>query len=108
MAPHGGLMVGMNRRVVSGQARGFEFLRIRERGDTIAYLANPGARPVTSFPLVELGERRVVFENPTHDFPQRVIYWMEADGRLRARVAGLVRGQRVTEDYAWRKGGLAP
>lgn len=107
-APRGGLMVGMNRLVIGGRARAFEFLRIREQGDTIAYLASPGGRPATAFPLKELGERRVVFENLAHDFPQRVIYWLADDGRLRARVEGMMKGKPQSEEYVWRKDALAP
>lgn len=107
-APRGGLMVGMNRLVIGGRARAFEFLRIREQGDTIAYLASPGGRAATAFPLKELGERRVVFENLAHDFPQRVIYWLADDGRLRARVEGMMKGRLASEEYLWRKDALAP
>lgn len=101
MEPRGGLMVGMNRTVRDGRARAFEFLRIRERGDTIAYLASPGGRPATTFTLTELGERRVVFENPAHDFPQRIAYWLAADGRLHARVDGTMDGRATSENYVW-------
>ena len=106
MTPRGGLMVGMSRRVSAGRVRSFEFLRIRERGDTIAYLANPGGGAMTPFVLVEMAERRVVFENRAHDFPQRILYWLEADGRLRARVEGRLRGRLEAEDYGWRPGSL--
>ena len=104
MAPSGGLMVGMNRTVRAGRARAFEFLRIRETGDTIAYLAMPGARsPATEFRLTELGERRVVFENHDHDFPQRIAYWLGENGRLFARVDGKMNGREVAEHYVWKR-----
>ena len=108
MAPRGGLMVGMNRLVSGGQARMFEFVRIRERGDTIVYLASPGGRsPATPFPMVEMGERRVTFENPAHDFPQRVLYWLGADDRLHARVEGKMNGRLEGENYVWKRGSLS-
>jgi Domain of unknown function (DUF6265) len=54
----------------------------------LTFYAQPGgASPPVGFPLESLGKRRAVFENPSHDFPQRVIYWREGD-RLRARVEG--------------------
>ena len=108
MAPRGGLMAGMNRLVAGGRARSFEFLRIQAAGDSIAYLASPNNRPPTVFPLKELGEKRVVFENPTHDFPQRVIYWLGSDGRLFARVEGTMNGEAAAEDFVWTRGSLAP
>lgn len=38
----------------------------------------------------------MVFENPAHDFPQRIVYALQADGRWRARVGG------PGKDGAWR------
>ena len=48
------------------------------------------------------------FENPDHDFPQRVRYWLVADGRLRARVDGTVNGKSESEEYVWRRDSLKP
>lgn len=108
MAPHGGLMVGMARSVAGGRVRSFEFLRIREWGDSIAYIASPGGRPPTPFPLKELGERSVVFENLAHDFPQRISYRLGADGRLTARTEGMVRGKLEAEEWTWSRAALGP
>jgi len=108
MAARGGLMVGMNRLVSGGRARSFEFLRIQAHGDTIAYLASPNNRTPTVFLMKELGEKRVVFENLKHDFPQRVIYWLGADRRLFARVEGMRDGNLAGEDYAWARDSLVP
>ena len=108
MAARGGLMLGMNRLVSGGRARSFEFLRIQALGDTIAYLASPNNRTPTAFPLKELGEKRVVFENLEHDFPQRVLYWLGTDGRLFARVEGIMNGKPAGEDYVWARDSLGP
>ena len=35
----------------------------------------------------------VVFENPQHDFPQRIIYRLEKDGSLLARIEGVNQGR---------------
>ena len=45
------------------------------------------------FKLKEMGDKRVVFENPTHDFPQRVMYWIEPDGVMIARIEGTAAGK---------------
>ncbi|HKQ59532.1 MAG TPA: DUF6265 family protein, partial [Candidatus Eisenbacteria bacterium] len=108
IAPSGGLMVGMNRLVIGGRARAFDFMRIREMGDTIVYLAQPSGRPPTPFALIELGGKRVMFENRAHDFPQRILYWLADDGSLKARVEGTIQGREQYEEYAWRPGALTP
>src|SRR5687768_14135347 len=78
MTPRGGMMVGMHRDVIGGRAVSFEFFRIVEDSSGIAYLTSPGGRPAIRFPLKEMARQRIVFENPTHDFPQRILYWIDA------------------------------
>ncbi|MFL6248454.1 MAG: DUF6265 family protein [Thermoanaerobaculia bacterium] len=82
----GGLLLGFHRDVAQKRTS-FEFLRIAETKDGIAYLAQPSGQPPTPFKLVESAEKRVVFANPEHDFPQRILYWMQ-DAKLCARVEG--------------------
>jgi hypothetical protein len=98
--PGGGLMVGMNRSINSKGKGTFEFLRIEQRDGKLAYVAMPGGRPATIFPLKSLTDARVVFENPTHDFPQRVIYWKDG-ARLCARVEGTMQGKVEGEEWCW-------
>lgn len=108
MAPRGGLMVGMHRDVRPGRRTLVEFLRVVADTNGVAYLANPGARaPATRFPLAELGERRVVFANPEHDFPQRIAYWLDGAGHLHARTEGLVNGKVEHEQWRWAPARLA-
>jgi hypothetical protein len=84
----GGTMFGVSRTVAGGKTVAFEFLRIEERADGIYYVAQPGGRAATNFKLTQLDERKAVFENPTHDFPKRILYWRNPDGSLTARIDG--------------------
>ena len=105
-APKGNSMVGLHRDVGKGRTLVFEFLRIEQRGDQIVYLSMPNGRsPATPFPLKEMSGTRVVFENPTHDFPQRIIYWMDGND-LRARIEGSQNGKPAGEEWRWQPGGL--
>ena len=105
-APRGGMMLGLHRDVmVSGKAA-FEYLRIEQEIDGIFYLASPQGREATPFRLVEVGERRAVFTNPDHDFPQRITYWIE-DGELCARIEGESNGRRRTLDWRWQRTSLS-
>ena len=99
----GGLMLGMNRALRAGRVVMFEFLRIVERNDSLFYVTMPRARGETVFPLTERSARRVVFENPDHDFPQRIIYWQEKEGELHARVEGTMNGKATGEEWVWRR-----
>lgn len=80
-------MIGMSRTVVATRTAAFEFLRIEERGEAIYYVASPKGRcPATDFKLTRLSGQEVVFENPEHDFPKRIIYRKNSDGGLTATV----------------------
>ena len=85
-------MAGVN---LSSSAKGtsFEFLRVVEKNGEISYLASPGGKAPTEFKLKEMLGQRVTFENLTNDFPQRIIYWKEADGALKARIEGNINGK---------------
>ncbi|HUR81211.1 MAG TPA: DUF6265 family protein [Thermoanaerobaculia bacterium] len=98
LAPKNDVMVGMHRDVKGAQSS-FEFMRIANTPEGVAFLAQPGGKPVTPFPLVESSGTRVVFANPKHDYPQRIIYFLR-DGQLCATVEG--EGQ-PSESWCWTK-----
>ena len=100
LPPKGGAMLALHRDVVDGRMVSFEFLRIEKDAEGLVYLASPKGRPATPFRLVESGDKRVVFENPQHDFPRRILYWL-ADGRLHARIEGTQGGKAASEEWAW-------
>jgi len=100
-APGGGAMLAVHRDVREGRMAGFEFLRIDTDKDGLTYWASPGGRPATPFRLKEAGPRRVVFENPTHDFPQRILYWLGDDLKLHARIEGTSNGKPAAEEWSW-------
>ena len=97
----GGSLLGLHRDVRGGRTVSFEFLRIAEDKDGIVYYASPQGRPATPFRLVESGRERVVFANPEHDFPQRILYWKDADGALHARIEGMQGGKPASEEWRW-------
>jgi hypothetical protein len=102
-APSGGALLGMHRDVKNGRMVSFEFLRIDASGEAVTYWASPRSAAPTPFRLQELGPgRRVVFENPEHDFPQRIIYWRADDDALHARVEGPAKAGEKAMEWAWK------
>lgn len=63
----------------------FEFMRIARHEDGYAFFGSPRGGPAVPFKLVISRPDRVVFENPAHDFPQRITYERAGDV-LTARV----------------------
>jgi hypothetical protein len=102
-SPLGGALLGMHRDVKNGRMVEFEFLRIDASGEAVTYWASPRSAAPTPFRLKELGPgRRVVFENPEHDFPQRIIYWRADDDALHARVEGPAKTGEKAMEWAWK------
>jgi len=100
-APRGGALLGLHRDVKGGRMVSFEFLRIQATPEGVVYFASPRGSAPTSFRLVELGEKRAVFENRQHDFPQRILYWLDPAGALHARIEGPQAGKTVSEEWVW-------
>jgi len=100
LAPAGGLMLGMHRDTGGGKTTGFEFLRIEQDGNNLVYRAMPQARPATDFRRVAQGPSCVVFENPEHAFPRRILYWREG-AKLHARIEGTVQGKPSSHEWSW-------
>lgn len=103
LQPKGNTMLGLHRDVKGGRTILFEFLRIEATADAITYWASPKGRPATPFRLIELKDKRVVFENAEHDFPSRIIYWLDKDGSLHAKIEGKLGGKPAAEEWIWRR-----
>lgn len=84
---YGGTYLGVGRTRTKDSTLSFEYLRIVELDGTPQLLAQPGGRPPTHFVLTFSDSSSARFENPKHDFPQRITYKRDAQ-RLTATVAG--------------------
>jgi hypothetical protein len=74
-APRGGIMLGASRSGRGASLREFEFLRLQAGEDGVpVYLAQPSGRPPVRFRLAARASTGATFENPDHDFPQRIAY----------------------------------
>jgi len=103
LAPAGGFLLGMNRTAPKAGPGAFEYLRIEERKDGIVYVASPGGRRPTDFPLADFGKDFVRFANPEHDFPKEIRYELTQDGDLHARVSGDAGGKEQAEEWTWKR-----
>lgn len=87
MPSHGGVALGMSRSRSGDRTTGFEYLRIVDLDGIPSYIAQPGGRPPVVFKRTAGGDAWIRFENPDHDFPQRIEYRREGD-TLQAEIAG--------------------
>ena len=73
--PRGHIMIGAGLTGRNGTTRSFEHMRIMADGEgRIVFYGMPGGAPAVAFPLVWQAPNLVVFENPAHDYPQRISY----------------------------------
>ena len=103
MRPRAGLMLGVSRSVVGDSLREYEQVALFERGGHLVYAATPARQAPAQFESTAVSDSAVVFENPAHDFPQRIIYRRRGADSLVARVEGLRGGQLRGSDYPYRR-----
>ncbi len=100
MPPVGGTMFALSRTVRDSKTVAFEYLRIEESAEgSLALFASPSGQSPARFDMVSLTNNEVVFENPEHDFPQRIIYRLAQDGRLIGRIEGPPNGRPKSIDF---------
>ena len=101
MAPRGKTMMGMSRTVQGDRVVEDQFLILREQGDQLAYEAHPSGNPTAVFVSRTIDESSVVFENPEHDFPQRVAYRRDGPDALTAWIEGTMKGTPRRVEFAY-------
>ena len=85
--PRGGIMIGAGRTGEGAKLTGWEAMRIvRGTDGKLSFVAQPGGKPPSSFPMVSSGAREIVFANPAHDYPQKIRYWRD-DAGLKAEIS---------------------
>jgi len=100
MKPAGNVMLGLGVEFKNGKAASYEYMRIesQDNGDLV-YTVKPHNKPETSFTLTSTTARTLVFENPKHDFPQRITYRFEKEGAMEMRIDGEVGGKKRAALY---------
>jgi hypothetical protein len=105
MSPLGRTMLGMSRTVRGDSLLEFEHLQILERSGRLVYHAEPSGQPPADFIASTMSDTLVVFENPEHDFPQRIIYRRRGADTLVARIEGTRNVQTRGIDFPYARVG---
>ena len=82
--PEGGKILSYSELRKDGDVAFHEFERFELRQDTIVFTPFPGGKPAIDLELTELDakNRKATFENPTKDFPTRIVYHVMEKDRL--------------------------
>jgi len=97
----GRTMLGMARTVRGDSTIEFEHLQILERGGRAVFHAEPSGQAAADFEARAVTDSTVTFENPEHDFPQRVIYRRRGRDSLIARIEGTRNGRVRGVDFPY-------
>lgn len=101
MTAAGGTLLGLSRTIKGDQAVSYEFMRISYLPDgKLAFFAQPSGKPSATFPAIKVTAAEVEFENPEHEFPQRIIYRLEGPSQLNAAIEGTRGGAVRSVHYA--------
>lgn len=106
LRPAGGMMMGMGRTTKDGKVVSYEFTRIyQEPNGDIFFSAKLPKQNEVAFKLLKWADGTFVFENPAHEFPQRVIYRRQKNGDLAARIEGKMNGNEMSMDFPMKRTG---
>ena len=103
MAPRGGSVLGMGRTVRAGRTADYELVLISEMNGRLAYKAHPAGQPSATFVSTMASDTSIVFENPEHDFPQRVGYRRDGADGLQAWIEGQANGKPRRVDFSYQR-----
>jgi len=96
------LLKGKSFRVNNSDTIILESVELKRSGNNIYYIPvtthQNNQQPVI-FTLIKTENSRYVFENKTHDFPQRVVYELPQGGKLHAWIEGDINGKFNRSDY---------
>ena len=103
MAPRAKSMLGMGRTVRGDTLVEYESVLIKEQDGRLAYQAHPSGQPSAVFLASAATDSEVVFENPTHDFPQRVGYRRDGPDGLVGWIDGVSQGKPRRVEFPYRR-----
>ena len=107
MAPRAGIMLSMGRTTRASRLVEYEWVLLRERNGVLEYEAHPSGQPSAVFTAEMATSSEVVFENPAHDFPQRVGYRRDGDSLL-AWIEGTNDGKSRRVEFPYRRVACQP
>ena len=97
--PRAQAMLGTSRSGSGTTMREYEFLRITHDTDGgLTYWGSPGGKTPVPFRLVRSGPMLAVFENPAHDYPQRITY-RRTGSKLVAAISDIDGGKAMSWTY---------
>ena len=98
-SPVGGEIVSATKKIEDGKVTLFDFERFREVDGVVVLTPFPHGKASVDFKerasTPPAGGKIAIFDNPEHDFPQRIRYTLTADGHLKIMLMAEQEGRHV-------------
>ncbi len=79
-----------------------ESVKLYQRGKDLYYeptvKGQNDGKPIT-FKMISITPKKMVFENPQHDFPQKITYTQMTDDSMVATISGIDKGMMRAENF---------
>jgi hypothetical protein len=103
MAPRGRAMLSMGRTVHEDTLVDFDQVVLREKNGRLEYETHPANEPIGVFLSTQITPTNLVFENPLHDFPQRIGYTLRGSDSLIGWMDGKEGGSSKRVEFLYAK-----
>jgi hypothetical protein len=83
-----------------------ETIKLQQKGEVLTYNATVKGQnndESVPFELTNSTEKELVFENPKHDYPQKISYTKASNESLVAEISGMQLGKPNSEKYSMKK-----
>jgi hypothetical protein len=96
------LFVGHSYTMVGSDTITAEEIRLVEQNGDVNYIPSVPDQNMglpVKFKLISMTDNELIFENPEHDFPQRILYQRLTDDSLVAEISGPMKGEHRSQRF---------
>ena len=98
----GNLLLGRSFSLKNSDTISSEHIELKLQDDTVFYIPkvkNQNQGQIVKFALTSYTDQTLIFENPMHDFPQKITYQLVNNDSLVAEISGINKGQMQSEKF---------
>lgn len=98
--------IGKSYFVVGKDTISSETIKLEQNNEELFYIPtvrDQNNRQPVKFRLTSLTNKQLVFENPEHDFPQKISYTQIRNDSLIAEISGVLDGKQNSQKFPMRK-----
>lgn len=99
-------LIGRSYSIRNNDTISSERIRLQQEGDKLWYIPvvkNQNEGHIVKFQLTSSMDQILIFENPEHDFPQKIQYALINNDSLLAEISGVFQGKEQSEKFPMRR-----